>query len=462
MMTSHFDAVAQTERALLGSILYDNSVWPQTSGLSLEDFSLDTHRKIFARMAAMFEDQRPADSVTVMNELAQLNQLDSCGGPEYLASLIDDAMPENCAAYIRDVRRASLESRAGRHIELMAMTRRTQSPDKLAKIREQAQQLDAMLSDDFRGEQWKALFHTYDEMMNAPPARFAIDGFLQEEGITLIGGLAGHGKTLCMLAMVRALLEGGKLFHHFAVNKTAQRVLYLIPEAGLGPFAARLKTFHLLDHVRDGRLHCRTLSAPGSLLLNDPRLLEAVKGADVFLDTAVRFMVGDENSATEQKVFAETLFALQRAGARTITGAHHSPKSFGKDTIMTLENVLRGSGDIGAMLCSCWGLSQIDAASNRIFIQNVKARDFLPCEPFIIQGRRSIDQSGYFELTHPPGFAGRLSDNKPSVGRPELAERDSKAIEARRMKEEGASLRDIASALSISKSSVERLLSPKQ
>src|SRR5262249_54762345 len=93
-------------------------------------------------------------------------------------------------------------------------------------------------------------------------------------------------------------------------------------------------------------------------------------------------------------------------GARTITGAHHSPKSFGKETYMSRENVLRGSGDIGAMLATCWGLSQIDANSTRIYVQNVKARDFQPCEPFIIQGRPSIDATGYFELPTPSGFAG--------------------------------------------------------
>ena len=52
-----------------------------------------------------------------------------------------------------------------------------------------------------------------------------------------------------------------------------------------------------------------------------------------------------------------------------------------------VENVLRGSGDIGAILVTCGGLSQIDAASNRNFVQNVKARDFFPCEPFIIHLR---------------------------------------------------------------------------
>ena len=85
----------------------------------------------------------------------------------------------------------------------------------------------------------------------------------------MIGGLAGHGKTLCMLAMVRALLEGGKLFHHFPVNKPAERVIYLIPEASLGPFSARLKTFHLMPHIQQGRMLYRTLSATGETRLTE-------------------------------------------------------------------------------------------------------------------------------------------------------------------------------------------------
>ena len=126
---------------------------------------------------------------------------------------------------------------------------------------------------------------------------------------------------------------------------------------------------------------------------------------------------------------------------------------------MTLENVLRGSGDIGAMLATCWGLSQIDAVSNRIFVQNVKARDFSPCEPFIIQGRPSIDQTGYFDLTEPPGFAGALEDRKQSRGRPEVSNKQAKIAEARRMKEEGVSYRQIAKKLDVSVGTVSGWLS---
>ncbi len=352
----------------------------------------------------MAEDKEPIDTATVAAKLQSLHRLESIGGVAYLASLTD-GMPKrsSIAHHVKLVHDAAARRQAiytANGIIARALSD-TESADSIAAdAANQFSELRTSTNGD-----WRALFHSYNDIENIPPVRFAIDGFLQEEGITLIGGLAGHGKTLCMLAMVRALLEGGKLFHHFAVTRQAQRVIYLIPEAGLGPFVARLNTFHLLDYVRDERLLFRTLSASGQLSLSDSRLLRAVEGADVFLDTAIRFMSGDENSAAEQKQFADTLFGLQRAGALTITGAHHSPKSFGKDTFMTLENVLRGSGDIGAMLATCWGLCQIDAEKNRIYVQNVKPRDFLPCEPFIIQGRPSLNQTGYFELTDPPGFA---------------------------------------------------------
>lgn len=425
----------------MGVLLESPEAWHDMGPLTTDDFLISAHRKIWQAIAALNAEGQQADVPSVAHHLGDSVAV------EYVSGLVDGVVRVNLSQYIRQVREAATKRRFLRLCEELSTTEDT--AERLALLRTGQELLQT--SDD---DSWRCLFHSYDEILHCPPAQFAIEGFLQEEGITLIGGLAGHGKTLCMLAMVRALLEGGKLFHHFRVNQTAERVLYLIPEAGLGPFSSRLKTFRLEEHIRADRLFCRTLSANGQLLLNDPRLLEAAKGADIFLDTAIRFMSGDENNAAEQKVFADTLFSLQRAGARSITGAHHSPKSFGKDSFMTLENVLRGSGDIGAMLATCWGISQIDGNATRIFVQNVKARDFLPCEPFIIQGRPSIDETGFFELTHPPGFAGTLSDNKPQGGRPQNPDTEDKIRQAQEMHASGKSYKEIAEALEVPKSTV--------
>jgi len=132
---------------------------------------------------------------------------------------------------------------------------------------------------------WRSVFHTYHEFCNAPPVKFAIAGFLQEAGITLIGGVPGHGKTFIMLSMAKALLSGTPLFGHaaFEVSTPSQRVVYLCPEVGMGPFSHRLKLFGLSEYVRSGKLLFRTLSSTAEVPLTDPRMLEAVKGADLVL-----------------------------------------------------------------------------------------------------------------------------------------------------------------------------------
>jgi len=289
--------------------------------------------------------------------------------------------------------------------------------------------------------------------------RFAIEGFLQEEGVTLIGGLAGHGKTLLMLAMAKSLLEQSPLFGYepFSVLRPTHRILYLIPESSPGPFWSRLKLFRLQEHFRGDRLLVRTLSSRESVPLNDPRILRAAEGADVFLDTAVWFMEGSENDAQDTRPFAETLFRLLRSGARTITGAHHAPKGVENQDYMSLENILRGSGDLGAMLSICWGVRQIDAPRNQLYIQNVKPRDFEPCAPFIIEGRPHLDNAGHFLMAHKPGETGELSEHLPrrnKGGRPAATDKNDKVRQAVEMRREGGSLRKIEKTIGVSKSNV--------
>ena len=304
---------------------------------------------------------------------------------------------------------------------------------------------------------WRALFHTYEESLNAPPVKFAIPGFLQQDAITGIGGLAGHGKTLVMLSMARVLLEGGPLFNYFPfeVSELSRRVLYLIPESGLGPFVHRLKLFNLLDQVRQERLFYRTLNSKDPMMsLADPRLLEAAEGADVFLDTAIRFMEGDENSASDHRRFAQVLFNLQQVGATTITAAHHSPKNLGHANFLSLENVLRGSGDMGAMVASCWGVYQQDPESNTIVVKNVKARDFAPCSEFRIQGRPYIDERGHFQIIQMPGEGEEFNpqqDRGKKGGRPATPDKADKLAKAQKLIDAGKTVEDAAASVGVSR-----------
>lgn len=98
------------ERYVLGSIMMDDSAFIQIAGaIEGDDFSLEKHRRIFARMTDLHERGERIDRVTVANELMRQNQLESCDGLSYLVSL-DDGLPSitNLESYVRIVKDKSL------------------------------------------------------------------------------------------------------------------------------------------------------------------------------------------------------------------------------------------------------------------------------------------------------------------------------------------------------------------
>ncbi len=94
------------ERFVLGSILLNDITFLQVAGtVDTGDFSLEKHRRIFARMKDLYERREKIDRVTVCDELMKHGQLESVDGLAYLVSL-DDGLPEivNLDSYARIVR----------------------------------------------------------------------------------------------------------------------------------------------------------------------------------------------------------------------------------------------------------------------------------------------------------------------------------------------------------------------
>ena len=94
------------ERFVLGAILMDDALYIQVAGsLESEDFSLEKHRRIYLRMAELYDRGERIDRVTVANELMKQNQLESVDGVSYLVSL-DEGLPAlaNLDSYVRIVK----------------------------------------------------------------------------------------------------------------------------------------------------------------------------------------------------------------------------------------------------------------------------------------------------------------------------------------------------------------------
>ncbi len=242
---------------------------------------------------------------------------------------------------------------------------------------------------------WRRVFKSYSEMESGD-IRFLIKDFLPE-GVTFIGALSGSGKTWFALAMAKALTTGRRFLGKFAIPEP-QNVIYMIPEAGERSFRVRMERMK----IPNDRFLCRTMKDGAPLNLNDPLLLNAARELKpvIFLDTAVRFSNADsENDANQNaRGLADGVFKLLQAGATAIVGIHHSPKSAVNAQQLTLENTLRGTGDLGAMCDAVYGLKVINPEKLIVKVACVKPRDFEPVPPFQIQGRPYINETGDFGL----------------------------------------------------------------
>jgi AAA domain len=278
-----------------------------------------------------------------------------------------------------------------------------------------------------------ALLDSWEDFENEPKFEWVIDRLFEKSSFNIIAGLSGGYKSWWLMMQAYAQIIGLKLFDNFQCVANPEGALYLVPEVGRGSFKRRAQLIRapgfssLYELIREGRLKVRTLSAGPIVNLSNPQIRKLAEGRDVFLDTAVRFLEGDENASADNNL-AEQGFGLIRDGARTVTGAHHSPKDFEKASKITLENVLRGTGDIGAMLSNCIGGKKLDEATGLVHWEQCKGRevDEENVLRFQLTAKPWINKEGRFHMTKPPTECKSLAEETQSTnggkgGRPKKA-----------------------------------------
>jgi len=109
-LTTSLPANVEAERSILGAILLDNFAYNQAAEhLRTEDFSLDSHRRIYTRMVDLAESSRPIDMITLIEELERHKDLQAIGDVAYVSSLVE-GVPERPSIehYVKIVRDKAL------------------------------------------------------------------------------------------------------------------------------------------------------------------------------------------------------------------------------------------------------------------------------------------------------------------------------------------------------------------
>jgi len=178
-------ANVEAERSILGAILLDNFAYNEAAEhLRPEDFSLDSHRRIYTRIMELMESSRPVDFITLIEELRRSKELESIGDVGYISGLMD-GVPDRPSIehYIKIVRDKAL-LRGLIHAANAAITRAADQSDPAEEILNDAEAAIFQLSEKRIGRGFMGIQEIVKESFGS------VDALLQRG--QRITGLATH------------------------------------------------------------------------------------------------------------------------------------------------------------------------------------------------------------------------------------------------------------------------------
>ncbi|WP_051485023.1 AAA family ATPase [Cloacibacillus evryensis] len=159
------------------------------------------------------------------------------------------------------------------------------------------------------------------------PIRWLIKKWIQAGGLAMVYGDSGTGKTFVVLDWVLRMAAGVETWAGLRVRPGG--VIYLAGEGhyGLKARIAGWKQYHKVEHlnawVSGGACD---LNTPEGLAktISEIRALEAENVAVIVVDTLHRFLIGDENKATDTKTMLDACSKLSQTFDCTVILVHHT------------------------------------------------------------------------------------------------------------------------------------------
>lgn len=234
----------EAERSILGAILLDNFSYNEAAEhLHPEDFSLDSHRRIYSRMVELAESSRPIDMITLVEELDRCKELESIGDVGYISSLVD-GVPDRPSIehYIKIVRDKAL-LRGLIHAANAAISRASDQGDAAEEILNDAEAAIFQLSEKRIGRGFlgiteivKESFGSIDALLQRGQRITGIETHyadldektsgLQRSDLIIIAGRPSMGKTsFAMNIAENAAIEDKRIVGVFSLEMSKEALL---------------------------------------------------------------------------------------------------------------------------------------------------------------------------------------------------------------------------------------------
>lgn len=237
----------EAESGVLGSIIIDPEAIVQVADfLKAEDFYRDAHRTIYEVIIQLYEQQQPADFITICDELEGRGKLEDVGGPSYVTSLINQVPTSgNVEYYGRIVERTAILRRLIHAAGEIAATAYQESDADVAL--EKAEQLIFNISQRHAHADFSPLRDILTEYMSkldqlherrgsivGVPTGFAdldrLTGGLQRSDLIILAARPAMGKCLAHWTLVDNPLTGERITIEEYVKREIPQVLNISEE----------------------------------------------------------------------------------------------------------------------------------------------------------------------------------------------------------------------------------------
>lgn len=230
-----------TERALLGSILLDNTLVAQAiEMLKPLDFYVPSHRRIFTAMIALFERGSEINSILLADELRRDGSLDSSGGMLFLSNLAF-GLPHvpSLAAYAKVIRGKSLLRQLVR-VANKITAEALEEEDEPQSILDHAEHAIFALADERIRQGFEHIKHPAERVLEKAESvehrdlvvtgvatgfrgLDALTSGLQKQDLVVIAARPSMGKTSLALALAQhAAIESNAVVGIFSLEMSAE------------------------------------------------------------------------------------------------------------------------------------------------------------------------------------------------------------------------------------------------
>lgn len=341
------------EKSFLGSIFFDNQVIDREI-LTVEDFSLDAHRKIYQTMLELWEDRIPIDQITLSDSLEKKGWNGLTGGSKYIEDL-SWIVPTgaNAPHYARILREKIAERQALFDADKLQKAALSGDPDDIARVRAEIAKGE---DPDDRGF---TIIHPCSVFKKTLPPPVYVLPSLRPRTVGLIVAQEGTGKSFLALEVALAKATGHDMT---GIGVTGPGgVVYFSKEdppeiieerlQAIGPLISSDDAFGRADNLEIVSLYGKPATLVSEkTMVNEKLVRQIIKsgfGKDLLIfDTLRKLHDLEENSSGEMKVLLEIFDRIALETGAAVLLIHHTNKSSNLNGQQGDQSSARGSNAI--------------------------------------------------------------------------------------------------------------------